>query len=138
MKKLPDWQILFNQFVLENQTKKFVWGKWDCCLFSDACIKAMTGETLIPKQLKWHNKETAMKSIKDYGKTLKGSITKACKEKKIKTIDANYITTGDLVVYKEETELVGISDGFNILAPSEEGIATKDHSLILKVWRISG
>ena len=138
MKKLPDWQILFNQFVLENQTKKFVWGKWDCCLFSDACIKAMTGETLIPKQLKWHNKETAMKSIKDYGKTLKGSITKACKEKKIETIDANYITTGDLVVYKEETELVGISDGFNILAPSEEGIATKDHSLILKVWRISG
>ena len=41
---------------------------------------------------------------------------------------------GDLVVFKEESELVGISDGFNILAPSEDGIEFKSHDLILKGW----
>ncbi len=53
MKKLPDWQIFFNDFLKENKSKPFEWGAWDCCKFSNALIKVMTGEDLIPKTLRW-------------------------------------------------------------------------------------
>ena len=65
MKKLPDWEIYFDDFILKNQNKPFAWGSWDCCKFSNACIIAITGEDLIPKKLKWKNEEEAMKSIKE-------------------------------------------------------------------------
>jgi len=136
MRKKADWQNIFIEFIEENRFKKFEWGKWDCCLFADACIKAMTGESVIPATLKWNNKETAQEAIVNYGKTLNGALTKACKAKKIKQIKPIYVTTGDLVLFKEETELVGISDGFNILAPSDNGLNVKSHDLIKKVWRI--
>ena len=138
MKKKEDWIDIFFEFVRENKDKPFVWGKWDCCIFANACIKAMTGQNLIPSTLKWKNEETAMKAIKDYGKTLNGAVTKACKAKKLQEVKPAFITTGDLVVFKEKSELVGISDGFNILAPSEDGIQFKPHDLIIKGWRIDG
>ena len=138
MKKKEDWIDIFFEFVRENKDKPFEWGKWDCCIFANSCIKAMTGQNLIPSTLKWKNEETAMKAIKDYGKTLKGAVTKACKAKKLEEVKPAFITTGDLVVFKEESELVGISDGFNILSPSDDGIEFKSHDLIVKGWRING
>ena len=77
MKKKVDWEIHFNKFVNDKKNKSFRWGSWDCCKFSNSIIKAMTGESIIPKSLSWKNKETAMKSIKEYGGTLNASITKA-------------------------------------------------------------
>jgi hypothetical protein len=136
MKKLPDWEIYFDDFILKNQNKPFAWGSWDCCKFSNACIKAMTGEDLIPKKLKWKNEEEAMKSIKEYGVTLLKSIEKACKAKKIKSIPKGFMTKGDLVVYKQESVLVGICDGYSILSPTDTGICVNQDLEILKVWQI--
>ena len=96
----------------------------------------MTGKDLIPKQLVWRNEKEALQSIKDYGETLCKAVSRACKAQKIKTVKPAFVTTGDLIVFKEQTELVGISDGFKILAPSKEGIVGKSHDLIVKAWRI--
>tara|TARA_R110001592_G_scaffold6338_4_gene34184 strand:+ start:1196 stop:1612 length:417 start_codon:yes stop_codon:yes gene_type:complete len=138
MKKIIDWEIAFDLFIQENKNKPFIWGLWDCCKFSNALIKKITGEDLIPKTLKWKDEESAMKSIKKYGGTLLKSIEKACKIKKIKEIPNAYMSKGDLVVYKEESELVGISDGINILTPTDDCIGVKTNVNILKVWRIDG
>ena len=138
MKKLPNWDSLFFDFVEKNRKKQFEWGKWDCCLFADACIKEITGESLIPKELKWKNKKTALEAIKSYGGSLKKSIEKACKAKKVKSIHKNFCTTGDLVVFKEKSELVGMSDGFNVLSPSDDGLEVKNDVKILKVFRFDG
>lgn len=136
MKKKEDWEMRFHDFIFENKDKPFAWGKWDCCIFANDCIKAMTGNNLIPKELKWKDEVTAIQSIKEYGGTLLKSIEKACKEKKIKSIDKNYIGKGDLVVFKEETQLAGICDGFHVLGPSDDGISLKKDVNVLKVWRI--
>jgi len=138
MQKVLNWEIAFDSFIEKNKNKSFEWGTWDCCLFSNALIKNITGEDLIPKTLKWKDEESAMKSIKKYGGTLLKSIEKACKSKKIKEIPNAYMTKGDLVVYKEESELVGISDGMNILTPTDDCIGVKSNVDILKVWRIDG
>ena len=138
MQKIVDWEIAFDSFINTNKSKSFEWGTWDCCLFSNALIKDITGEDLIPKTLKWKDEESAMKSIKKYGGTLLQSIEKACKSKKLTEINKNYMTKGDLVVYKEVSELVGISDGMNILTPTDDCIGVKSNVDILKVWRING
>ena len=136
MKKSEDWEIKLHDFIYKNKDKPFAWGKWDCCVFANDCIKAMTGNNLIPKELKWKDEEGAMQSIKDYGGTLLKSIDKACKEKNIKSIDKNYIGKGDLVVFKEDTQLAGICDGCSILGPSSDGMSVKKDVEVLKVWRI--
>lgn len=136
MIKKADWSMEFDNFITKNRFKGFKWGSWDCCKFSNACIKAMTGEDLIPKELKWKNEKEAMKSIKEYGKTLAKSIEKACKAKGVQKIDKAFMQKGDLVVYKEESELVGISDGFKVLSPTDDMVIAKQNVDIISVWRI--
>jgi len=138
MKKIVDWEIKFNAFIEKNKNKIFKWGSWDCCKFSNSLIKKITNEDLIPKSLKWTDEKSAMKAIKTYNKTLLKSIEKACKSKGVKEIGKAYMTKGDLVVYKEESELVGISDGMNVLTPTDDGIGVKNNVNVLKVWRIDG
>ena len=136
MIKKADWSIEFDNFITKNRFKGFEWGTWDCCKFANACIKAITGEDLIPKELSWKNEAEAMKSIKEYGKTLSKSIEKACKSKGVQKIDKAFIQKGDLVVYKEESELVGISDGFKVLTPTDDMVVAKQNVDIISVWRI--
>ena len=136
MKKAADWSIKFDDFITKNRFRGFKWGLWDCCKFSNACIKSMTGEDLIPKELKWKNESEAMISIKEYGKTLAKSIEKACKAKGVQKINKAFMQKGDLVVYKEESELVGMSDGVKVLTPSDDMVVAKQNVDIISVWRI--
>ena len=140
LRKKPDWLILFDEFMDKNRSKRFIWGSWDCVLFSNSFIKYITGNNLLPKEWKWKNEEEAIKSIKKFGKNkgLAIAIDNACKKVKgIERIDPMYISKGDLVVYKEETELCGISDGFKVLTPSKRGLASKNDINIVGVWRIN-
>lgn len=137
MKKKVDWQIDFNKFVEKNFDKPFAWGKWDCCLFSDACIKAITGESLIPKQLVWSDEKSAIQAITGYGKTLKNSISKAAKKKKLQKVDINYLQKGDLVVIDNNGQVCGIYDGSKTIGPNDMGIAAISGSKILEAWRIN-
>tara|TARA_B100000427_G_scaffold329803_1_gene347897 strand:- start:6972 stop:7385 length:414 start_codon:yes stop_codon:yes gene_type:complete len=136
MKKKDDWATTFHVFLEENKDRPFQWGKWDCCLFANAGIKAMTGEDLIPKSLKWKDEKTALVAINKYGGDLQKSIAKACKAKKVPTIDKMFATTGDLVVFKEDNPLVGLHTGYGVVAPGEEGTTYKDVE-ILEVYRIN-
>lgn len=136
MIKKANWNIEFDKFILKNRFKPFKWGSWDCCKFSNACIKSMTGEDLIPKELKWKNESEAMISIKEYGKTLSKSIEKACKLKGVQKVNKAFMQKGDLVVYKEESELVGMSDGVKVLTPSDDMVVAKQNVDIISVWRI--
>lgn len=138
MHKINDWEIKFDKFIDNNKNKPFAWGSWDCCKFSNALIKEMTGEDLIPKSLKWKDEKTAMKSIKKYGGDLLNSIKKACMSKKVNQINPAFVTKGDLVVYKEESQLVGISDGMYVLTPTDDCIGVKTNVDMLGVWRIDG
>ena len=136
MKKLPNWQLMFDSFV-ENNNFPFEWGKNDCCKFSNALIKQITGEDLIPKELKWHDEESAMKAIESYGGDIETSIEKACNEKSVGEIDKAFMTCGDLVVYEQSPNsfVVGMCNGFGILTPTDDGIGVVTCDLAHRVWR---
>ena len=138
MKKKADWQSDLFAYIEEVYNKPFEWAKWDCCKFSDACIKVMTGKSLIPKTLKWKDEESAMKAIKEYGGTLGKAIDKAAKAQNLKNVTPVFMQCGDLVIWKEESEMCGIYNGINILCPSDDGLAVKPTELALRGWRIDG
>lgn len=138
-KKNIDWQIDFDNFVLTNKDKPFEWGSWDCILFSDAMVKAITGKNLLPKTWKWKTEKEAMQSISKYGnkKGLVHAINSAVKKVKgINEINVDYAQKGDFVVYKEESELTGIYDGNKVITPSDNGISAKFDANIIACWRI--
>ena len=126
---------MFHDFV-KNNNFPFEWGKNDCCKFSNALIKQITGEDLIPKKLKWKDEASAMKAIASYGGDLETSIEKACNAKGVGEIDKAFMTCGDLVVYEQNgSSLVGMCNGFGILTPTDDGINVVDNSLAIRVWR---
>ena len=47
-----------------------------------------------------------------------------------------FLQTGDLVIWKEESEMCGMYDGQAILCPSDDGLAVKTTELALRGWRI--
>lgn len=135
MKKLPNWESMFHSFV-ENNNLPFEWGKNDCCKFSNALIKEITGKDLIPKTLKWNDEESAKKAISSYGGDLETSIEKACNEKDVGEIDKAFMTCGDLVLYAQaDSFLVGMCNGFGILTPTDDGINVVANELAHRVWR---
>jgi len=137
MKKQNDWEDKFDMFMLESKDKPFAWGKWDCCIFANACVKAMTGKSLIPSSLKWTDEKSAKKAIKDYGKTLRGALDKACKAKKVKQIKPYMISKGDLVIFlQNKDQVVGISDGYSIHGPTDDGLTARGNDQAKYVWRI--
>ena len=137
MKKLTNWESMFHDFV-KNNNFPFVWGQNDCCKFSNALIKQITGEDLIPKKLKWNDEESAMKAIASYGGDLETSIEKACNAKSVCEIDKAFMTCGDLVVYEQShgSYLVGMCNGFGILTPTDDGIGVVNCDLAHRVWRL--
>ena len=136
--KIDGWMYEFDMFIERAYQKDFVWGSWDCCKFADACLVAISDkDSYIPKSLSWTDEASALKSIKKYGGTLNKSIAKALKGKLFQ-VDKLSMMKGDLVVFKEETELVGMTDGVKIIGPTQGGLAYKQSSSvdILSVWRL--
>ena len=138
MKKKANWYDDLFIYLEENKDMPFKWGSWDCCRFSNGAIKAMTGKTMIPSEVKWTSKVSALKAISKYGGSLVKSIDKACKNKGLQEIKPAYITAGDLVVYDGSDINVGICDGMNIVCVTDDGYTILPNEKAIKVWRIDG
>ena len=146
MKKIIDWEIAFDNFIEKNRSRKFRWGSWDCILFSNACVKSYSGESLLPKEWRtWKNKSEALESIikLSKGKGLVAGIENAMKlTSGWKEVPESHLQKGDVVVYKEETELCGIYDGYACLSPTNykhgNNISVKHNCNIVKAWRLDG
>lgn len=144
IRKKPNWEEKHFEFLLANKDRPFEWGKWDCILFCNAYMKQITGTDVLKgdKDLnKWKSEEEAMKAIKDYGKILSKAIARRVEMFDFVEIPKNrfnFLQKGDLVVYKEESELTGIFDGSNVLGPGSDGIKLNNSVKIVKAWRCNG
>ena len=139
MKRIPNWELAFDKFIIKTKSRPFVWGEWDCIHFTNGFIKIMTKESLLPKNWKWKDQENAMMKITEYGKGkgLANAIANAIKKTTgIKEVNPNYIQKGDFGVYKEESELSCVFDGMNALGVNDEGMVVKSDINIIKAWRI--
>ena len=137
MNKLPEWQRLLHEFLSDNKNRNFEWGSWDCCKMADSAMRAISGESVIPDELDWHDESSAMKAISEDGGTLKDSIEKAAKEKGLIPIDLNHIQAGDLCVFlSDNKEVAGLCDGYAALSPTDGGFAFNAIDTVQAAWRI--
>jgi hypothetical protein len=138
MKKFDNWHEHFDAFILRNADKPFSWGEWDCCVFSNACLNAITGDDLIPDELYWDDEKSATETIYGYGRTLLNSIRKAAKKKNLLRIDNMHLQKGDLVIIQQgENQVCGIYDGSRTIGPSKDGIIALDHNKVIEGWRVN-
>ena len=139
MKKTDGWEQRFHHFLVENRNRPFVWGEWDCCIFTNAAVKEITGQDLIPSELSWTDEESAIKAIEGYGRTLGMSVAKAAKAAGLTTVDSCKAQKGDVVVVKENGgQVAGICDGHAVLCPSDDGFTYRPKDQIQRVFRING
>ena len=110
-------------------------------MFTNGFIKAMTKKDLLPKQWKWKTEEEAMQCILKYGKGkgLASAIQNAIdRTSGIEEIDKQYIRKGDFGVYKEESELAFVFDGYHALGVDDKGMVVKSNVDVVRAWRING
>lgn len=139
MKKLAGWEQRFHEFLISNRRRPFAWGEWDCCIFTNAAVKSITGENLIPSELQWKDEESAMQAIEKYGKTLTRSVAKAAKAAGLTTVHPADVQKGDVVIIKEMGgRVAGICDGHAVLCPSDDGYTYRSKGLAHRVFRIDG
>jgi hypothetical protein len=137
--KKNNWRVLLNEFFVQNKSRSFEWGKWDCCKFTNAAVVAMTGDDLIPEELKWTDEKSAMQAIKKYGKTLGLSVQKAANAAGLQMVRPDEVALGDVVVIKDNGgQVAGVCDGHSIVCPTDGGYTHKPIVQAHKVFRING
>lgn len=127
---------LFN-YLHEVKSKPFVWGKWDCCRFVDGYIKRLTGYSAIPNDINWTNEKSALKAISKLGKNFPETITNVFSKLNLKYIKKSFLQAGDILLIKDEDFALGIYDGKNIKAVSDDGLVSKSTEQYIKGWRLN-
>ena len=137
MIKLANWQTHLHHYLSANKNREFAWGDWDCCVFANGALKAISGLSVMPPELQWRNESEAMTAIQDYGRTFANAIKMACRSAGLEPIDVQQITAGDLCVYMNDNEeLCGICDGFALISPSDHGYAFNKCETARLAWRV--
>lgn len=136
MKKKQDWEQKTFEHITKYKDKGFAWGKWDCCRFTNAYIRSVTGKSAIPKGINWKDEKSALEAISELGDNFPSTIKNVFKNLNLKKIKKEYAQVGDIVLFKEEEHLLGIFDGISIQSVTDSGLVAKPLDLAINIWRI--
>jgi hypothetical protein len=96
----------------------------------------MTGQNLVPKELRWHDRKTAIEVIRKNGDNFPALVKVILMKAGLKPVEKPQL--GDVTIYKKKDFAVGIYDGFVVRAPSDDGTAAVDKFHITETFRING
>mgnify|MGYP003134533492 CR=1 FL=1 len=136
MKKKNNWEQKTFEHIAKYKDKGFAWGKWDCCRFTNAYIRSVTGKSVIPKGIDWKDEKSALEAISALGSNFPSTIKNVFKSHNLTKIKKEYAQVGDIVLFKEEEHLLGIFDGMFIQSVTETGLQPKSLNLAINIWRI--
>lgn len=46
IRRFEDWSPRLIRFLVQNRSRPFCWGSWDCCLFASDAVREITGTDL--------------------------------------------------------------------------------------------
>ncbi len=119
MKRLPGWEQALLKIIQEQGGTPFEWGTHDCCLFSAACIDAMTGTNPMTDFIgQYRDRKSGLLALKKFGK---GSLLKTLVALFGPWKHPSLAQRGDLVLRVERTgSSVGICLGKDSAFVGEE------------------
>ena len=137
--RVDNWASKLELIIEETKNKeKFIRGKNDCVTFVINSIQAITGKKVFNK------KYTTLKEAKKIIKSLKSKdlldiALKIAKEHNFKVIDIDKAQKGDVLYYKDTTDLdgtLGLCIGEKIMFNWKESIVLINKADCKIAWRI--
>tara|TARA_R110000787_G_scaffold285016_2_gene399571 strand:- start:1817 stop:2248 length:432 start_codon:yes stop_codon:yes gene_type:complete len=105
-----DWTKRLNAYVLKVHHKKFNFKTWNCIIFANGAVKAMTGADLYKKfRGTYSNEHEAAEQLREIGS---GTVYKTLRSIFGNSIPVAMAQRGDLVIIKNPYS-VGICRGIN-------------------------
>ena len=137
----PETEIKLHDYVHGEIGKAFEFGQHDCPLFVLGAMDIMTGDNRRAEMTdQWHDQKSAWKYAKKHG-----DICDHLKQYSFKSVDYQYMQTGDIVVmeqrlaHKKKWRSVAVCLGAKVAIMSEpngvELIAIKDIPNMIEVMR---
>jgi len=137
--RVENWDSKLEKVIQETKNKdKFIFGKNDCVTFVINSIEAITGKKVFDDKYKTITEaKKIIKSLKS--KDLLDIALKIAKENNFKVIDINKAQKGDVLYYKDTTDLdgtLGICIGEKIMFNWKKSIVLMDKIYCKMAWRI--
>ena len=131
MHRKPEALQDLNALLVNKKDEPFVWGKWDCCIFSADCVLAMTGEDKINIfRGAYFDKRTAATLLREQGQ---GTLVKTIEHMLGSPTSKHMAWRGDIVIRKNN---VGVCVGTQAAFVAEEGLMLFPMHEIEKVYPI--
>lgn len=136
IQRRENWPEAFASALSHAQSKPFVWGENDCCLFACNCIEAITGTDLARTFRGYTTRDEAMAFIAGYGGLYQLAAT-ICREHGVPEMPPLQARRGDVVLFEGgEGGTLGICIGDKIVAPGDNGLVGYPILKALHAWRI--
>ena len=142
LQRRPEWQTALHGFLLSQQSRRFCYGEFDCCLFVGDAILSMTG-TDIARAFRsgYSSRREALELIKRY--TGRASIAAVAEqiaaEHDMRELPLPFAQRGDMILLKRSRDFsLGLLDlnGREILAASKNGLLRLLPARACRAWRV--
>ena len=146
LQRKPDWPTKLIEELGRAETKRFVWGKNDCCLLLCDCILAMTGVDIAVPEFrgKYKTKKKAYALIKKVGgdRGVEGVAEVIFARYGVTEVPVAYAQRGDCVLAEveipggEQGPALGIVVGRHSAFMSGEGLIYIPIDQCSRAWRV--
>lgn len=133
LKRFENWPELLHSAIESRIDSRFSWGDFDCCMFAAECVKAITGEWLMP-DLEYSSKETAIAVIQE-----NGGLSNIVSEIFGNSAFPLAASRGDIVMrHDEDTGMMslGICVGELVAFPALRGVAYVNLADCICCWKV--
>lgn len=141
-KRREDWPQVLSAEIAAADTRPFVWGEHDCCLFAVRVVDALLGSDISSVFAgKYTTARGALRCIIEYGGSLDGAGDRIAAEFGGEVIPPKLARRGDVVLVNGEAlgmpaNALAICVGKSMVAATHEGLISVPMSLALKAWRV--
>lgn len=127
-----DWQERLATYLHQRMATPFAWGSHDCCTFAAGAVEAMTGSNPMAVLPRYDTEHAALRIIVEGG-DLRRLVSSILGE----PVRPAFAAMGDVVLLSNEgRELLGICNGVNAIAASQDGVAALEMSAAIEAWKI--
>lgn len=131
MQRRPDWQSRLCEFVRANETRPFVWGEWDCALWTAAAIEAITGTDIaVDIRGKYSTEDEAHAIFASFTDTA----AQIAAQFGMKEVSPMHAQRGDLIATSVCLGLVGLDS--QVLVLGDSGLTKVEYRHIQRAWRV--
>lgn len=132
--RFENWPTLLSNYIKSCESKPFVWGEHDCCLFAANVINEITGvDYAVEIRDTYKTAREALKVLENF----EGVSGLACNYLGSE-INSNLAQRGDVVLIKTEEhgDTLAICTGTSCVAPGLKKLTSVSMANAIKAWRV--